>query len=74
VGHVWIGANTGLFVYDEATQKLATYDLGVADPAVSQITVDPSTSPPTVWVAVPDALVEVVGVPEGLSWQDTVTP
>lgn len=74
VGHVWIGANTGLFVFDPATKKLATYDLGVADPAVSQLTVDPSTTPPTVWAATPGALVQIQGLPDGLPWQDTLVP
>lgn len=74
VGNVWIGSDEGLFVYDTALNRIALVDMGV-NPPVSQLALDNTTVPPTIWAATPTALVEVVGVPANLTWiEDAIYP
>jgi ligand-binding sensor domain-containing protein len=68
LGHIWVGGTEGLFIYDTATSQLATVTLPTSSQAVAQLAVDSTTS--AIWAAVPGALVEIIGIPTGLSWQD----
>ncbi len=62
-GHVWIGASTGLYVWDTASGTMSDVTSYLPDPAVTQITVDSVTSPAVVWAATSQGIVRFVGVP-----------
>ena len=62
-GHVWIGSDTGLMVWDTATETMTDVTAFLPDTGVTQLTVDPSTTPPTVWAATSGGLVRFTGSP-----------
>ncbi len=62
-GHVWIGTETSLLVWDETTETMTDVSSYLPDPNVQQLTVDASTSPPTVWAGTPSGFVRFIGVP-----------
>ena len=62
-GHVWIGTTSGLLVWDTATETMTDLTSYLPDPSVQQLTVDPTSSPPTMWAGTAAGFVRFVGIP-----------